>query len=185
MEGDWAAIVGVASVVGIGVGGNIESETKSNCGEEHFNANEEVLPSSGDCSTSDHFSSFGIVNRVDRRSGSENSNEESLPERQEDDTLDSQELENRAIWAEKVASCCIKQEHSVEGERDRDVIDQRDVDVSLIEAPVAILVLSNCSQHQCDDSHDWFDEAELESCLLAESKELDRVLLAGQAAGAR
>lgn len=185
LEGDWTSVVGIAGIMSIGIGRNIESESEGDGSKEHFNADEEVLPSGGNGSTSNNLFSLSIVNWVDSRSSTKNSDEESLPERQENDTLDSEEFENRTIRAEKITGGGVEQEHSVESKRDGDIVDESDVDVSLVEAPVSVFVFSNCGEHQRDDSHDWFDEAELESCLLAESKKLDGVLLASQTAGAR
>ena len=107
-----------------------------------------------------------------------------LPEREEDDGLDSEELQHRAVRMEQIPSGGVEEEEAVESERDGEVVDHRDVDVALVEAPVAVLVLAHHHQEQREHRHDRLDEAELQRGLLAEAEELDGVLLSGQAAGA-
>lgn len=50
-----------------------------------------------------------------------------LPEREEDDRLDRQELEHGAVRAEQLPGGEVKQEEGVEGEADRDVVDDAHV----------------------------------------------------------
>lgn len=50
-----------------------------------------------------------------------------LPERQENDWFDSKELPDRIIWTQQFPGGEIKQEQSVEGETDRHIVDQGDV----------------------------------------------------------
>lgn len=53
-----------------------------------------------------------------------------LPERQENDWFDSEELPDRIIWTQQFPGGEIKQEQSVEGQTDRHIVDQGDVQES-------------------------------------------------------
>lgn len=53
-----------------------------------------------------------------------------LPERQENDWFDSEELPDRIIWTQQFPGGKIKQEQSVEGQTDGHIVDQGDVQES-------------------------------------------------------
>lgn len=112
-----------------------------------------------------------------------NSQEHTLPEGQEDDTLDSAELENRIEGSEQVSCSIIEEEESVQGKGDADVVDGRNINVTTIEGPVTISIMSESLKDYDDESHDGFDQTELQSCLFAESQEADCVGFPNQAAG--
>ena len=54
-----------------------------------------------------------------------------LPERQEDDRFDSEELEYGIEGSEELLGCEVEEEEGVQGQGDADVIDQSDVNVAL------------------------------------------------------
>ena len=53
-----------------------------------------------------------------------------LPEREEDDGLDHEELEDRAVGAEQLPCGEVEEEEGVEGQADRDVVDDGHVQVA-------------------------------------------------------
>lgn len=53
-----------------------------------------------------------------------------LPEGEEDDRLDHEELEDGAVGAEQFASGKVEEEEGVEGQADRDVVDDGHVEVA-------------------------------------------------------
>lgn len=57
-----------------------------------------------------------------------------MPEGQEDDRFDSQELEHRFKGPQKVTGSRVEEEQSVEGQTHRDVVDDRNVEVASIHA---------------------------------------------------
>lgn len=57
-----------------------------------------------------------------------------LPEGQEDDRLDGEELEHRLVRPQQVAGGEEEEEEGVEGQADREVVDDGDVQVSSVDA---------------------------------------------------
>lgn len=135
-----------------------------------------------------------------------------LPEREEDDALDRAELEHRVEGGQHLPRGAQKQEQPVQGEAHRHVVDDGDVDVAAIGAPVTIVVMPgslklykvrlfqgpevvhhnndenlpySCAtylQEDDDKGAHGLDEAELQRGLLAEAQHPDGVGGAGQAA---
>ena len=60
-----------------------------------------------------------------------------LPEREEDDGLDGEELEDRVVGSQELACCLVKHEEGVECQTDADVVDDRDVEVPTVLPVVA------------------------------------------------
>lgn len=100
-----------------------------------------------------------------------------MPERQEDNTFDSAELQNRIEGSEKVPCCIVKEKESIKSEGDADVIDHCGVKISTIGGPVTVPVMSKSLQENDDEGHDRLDQAELQRRLFAEAQEPDRVSL--------
>lgn len=57
-----------------------------------------------------------------------------LPEGQEDDRFDGQELEDRFKGPQKVTGGRVEEEQSIEGQTHRDVVDDRNIEVASIHA---------------------------------------------------
>lgn len=57
-----------------------------------------------------------------------------LPEREEDDGLDGEELEDRLEGLQELPGGQVEKEQGVEGQADRDVVDQGDVEVAAVDA---------------------------------------------------
>lgn len=57
-----------------------------------------------------------------------------MPEGQEDDRLDGEELEHRLVRPQQVAGGEEEEEEGVEGQADREVVDDGDVQVSSVDA---------------------------------------------------
>lgn len=57
-----------------------------------------------------------------------------LPEGEEDDSLDGDELEDRLKWAQQVHGGKVEEEKGVKGQADREVVDDGDVEVSTVDA---------------------------------------------------
>lgn len=55
-----------------------------------------------------------------------------MPEGQEDHRFDGEELEHRFIWPQQVTGSKEKEEESIEGQADREIVDDGDVEVSSI-----------------------------------------------------
>lgn len=66
-----------------------------------------------------------------------------MPERQEDDGLDGEELEHRIEWLEHLPCGAEEQEQPVESERDREVVHDRYVQVAAVRAPVSVVVVAS------------------------------------------
>lgn len=106
-----------------------------------------------------------------------------MPEGQENDALDGAELENRFEGGEQVSCSKIEEEESVQGEGNADIVDAGNINVSTIERPVTISVMSESLQEYDNKGHDRFNQTKLQSRLFAESQEADGVGLPNQAAG--
>jgi hypothetical protein len=107
-----------------------------------------------------------------------------LPETQENHRLDGAELQHGIEGRQQVARGEVEQIKAIEGERHRHVVDDCDVDVAGVGAPVTVVVVAAGLQENDDEGHDGFDQAELQRGLLAEPKKADGVGLAGKAASA-
>ena len=67
-----------------------------------------------------------------------------LPEREEDDGLDGEELEDWVVRTEELACCLVEHEEGVECQTDADVVDDRDVEVPTV-LPVVAKIKKNTS----------------------------------------
>lgn len=94
--------------------------------EEHLYADEKVLVAGGHCARR------RVLHRCDDIGLLQYSERDTLPERQEDDGLDCAELEYGLVRSEQVPRSEVEQEQSVQSQRDGDVVDDGDVDVSTI-----------------------------------------------------
>lgn len=56
-----------------------------------------------------------------------------LPEGEEDDSLDGDELEDWLIWAQQVHGGEVEEEKGIKGQADREVVDDGDVEVSTVD----------------------------------------------------
>lgn len=65
-----------------------------------------------------------------------------LPERQKDDGLDGEELEYWIEGLEHFPGGAEEEEETVEGETDREVVHDGDVQIAAVGTPVAIMVMS-------------------------------------------
>ena len=65
---------------------------------------------------------------MDGADSDHNSYHHALPERYENDKFDTQELPYRFEWSEFFLQCCVEGEEGCEGECDRDVDDNCDVE---------------------------------------------------------
>ena len=88
-----------------------------------------------------------------------------LPEGQEDDRLNGEELEDRVERSQEVLGAEVEEEQGVEGERDGDIVDQGDVEVTFGRIPVAVFVEAVGLQPDGHEGHDWLDDAELKGGL--------------------
>lgn len=57
-----------------------------------------------------------------------------LPEREEDDRLDGEELEDRLKWLQELPGGEVEKEQGVEGQADGDIVDEGDVEVATVDA---------------------------------------------------
>lgn len=105
-----------------------------------------------------------------------------LPKAEENHRLDGAELEDRIEWSQQVSRGKVEQIEPVQGQGDRDIVDDCDVNVAGICAPVAVVIVTARLQENDDESHHRLHEAELKGCLLAEAEEADGVGFPGQAA---
>ena len=90
-----------------------------------------------------------------------------LPIGEEDDTLDGEELEDRIVRPEEILGGEVEEEEGVESNRDAQVVDEGDIDVSIVRAPAAVFVQTKDLQDDDDERHQRFDDAELKGALLA------------------
>lgn len=65
-----------------------------------------------------------------------------LPEREEDDGLNGEELEHRVEGLEHLARGAQEQEQAVQRQAHGEVVHDRDVDVAAVGAPVAVVVVA-------------------------------------------
>lgn len=56
-----------------------------------------------------------------------------LPEGEEDDSLDGDELEDRLKWAQQIHGGKVEEEKGIKGQADREVVDDGDVEVSTVD----------------------------------------------------
>lgn len=98
-----------------------------------------------------------------------------LPERQENHRLHCAELQHRLEWRQQVARGKVEQVQAVQGQRHGNIVDRRDVDVSIVVAPVAVVVVAKVLQEYDDERHQRLDQAELQRGLLAEAQKTDGV----------
>lgn len=155
--------------------------TQSQRCEKHLDANDEVLVTGGDRPLADRH-----LHRVNLRDGPallQNGQQHALPEGEEDDRLDHEELEHGAVRAEQLPRGEVKEEQGIQRQTDGDVVDDGDVQVTAGNIEVSIFVFSVGLQDNGDDGHERFDHTELESGLLTEAQEADGVGLPSQTAG--
>ena len=107
-----------------------------------------------------------------------------LPEGEEDDALDGEELDDGVEGLEELPGAVVEEEEAVEGQGHGDVVDDGDVEVAPVDAPVPVPVLAEGLQDDGHESHHGLHEAELQGGLLTEPEEPDGVVLALEAAGA-
>ena len=88
-----------------------------------------------------------------------------LPEWQEDDRLNREELQNGIKGSEKVLGAEVEEEECVEGQRNGHVVDEGDVEVTLVRVPIAVLVETVGLQPDRDERHDRLHDAELKGGL--------------------
>lgn len=100
---------------------------------------------------------------------------QTLPEGEEDDGLDGQELADRVVRGEHVFRGLVEEEETVESKGDTEVVDHGDIEISTIRAPVTIPILSESFKDKSDDRHEWLHSTELESSLFAEAKKSYRI----------
>lgn len=109
---------------------------------------------------------------------------DALPEREEDDGLDGEELEHGVERLEHLTGGTEEQEQPVERQTDGEVVHDRDVQVAAVGAPVAVMVVPCRLQEYNNEGADRLDETELQGGLLAEAQEANGVGGAGEAARA-
>lgn len=158
-----------------------EGVPESNGSEEHFNADDEVLPA---CR---HGAGADLLSVDEKRIGNDaaafqDGQDHPLPEGQEDDGFNCEEFEHRFVRPEQVTCCEEEEEKSVEGQTDREVVDDCDVQVSSIHIEISVMIFAKGLQDDGDGCHDGFDDAELESRLFAESQKADGVAHSDEAA---
>lgn len=56
-----------------------------------------------------------------------------MPEGEEDDSLDGDELEDRLKWAQQIHGGKVEEEKGIKGQADREVVDDGDVEVSTVD----------------------------------------------------
>jgi len=100
-----------------------------------------------------------------------------LPEREEDDRLDGEELEDRVEGAQKVVGREVEQKQGVQGQGDAAVVDEGGVEVALGGRPVPVVVQVKCLEDDDNEGHERLDYAELQGALLAEPKKSNVVRL--------
>ena len=88
-----------------------------------------------------------------------------LPEWQEDDRLDCEELQDRVERSQQVLGAEVEEKEGVQGQGDGDVVDEGDVEVALVRVPIAVFVKTVGLQPDGDEGHHGLDDAELKGCL--------------------
>ena len=164
-----------------------ERELERHRREEHLDADEKVLVAGCDRAGReclDLLAVLLVVDGDDVPQALHHGQDHALPEGEEDDGLDGEELENGVERLQEVPCGEVEQEQSVQRQRDGRVVDQGDVHVALGRVPVAVLVEVVALQPDDDEGHDGLDDTELQRGLLAEPQEADVVGMSGEAAGA-
>lgn len=100
---------------------------------------------------------------------------QTLPEREENDGFDGQELADRIVGGEHVLSGLVEENKSIQGKGDTEVVDHGDIKVSTMRTPITITIFTESFKDKCDDRHERFHSTELESSLFAKPKESNRV----------
>ncbi len=88
-----------------------------------------------------------------------------MPERQEDDRFDGEELENRVERPQEVLGAKVEKKEGVQGQRDGNVVNEGDVEVALVWVPIAVFIETVRLQPDGDKSHDGLDNAKLKGGL--------------------
>lgn len=107
-----------------------------------------------------------------------------LPEGQENHRLHRAELQHRIVRCQQITRRKVEQIQAVQGQRHRNIVHRCDVDVAVVVAPVAVVVVAQILQNDDDERHQRLDQAELQRRLLAEAQKTDGVGLAAQTASA-
>lgn len=105
-----------------------------------------------------------------------------LPETQENHRFDGAELEDGVERRQQVPGRKIEEIKPVEGQRHWHIVDDCDVDVAGVGAPVTVVVVAAGLQENDDERHDWLHQAELQRGLFAEPQKADGVSLPCEAA---
>ena len=163
--------------------GDREGKLHQDGGKEHLDTDQEVLISRGHCSSLSVNTSVIGEKGLDKSNLLQNSKDDSLPKGQKDDRFDTDKLQRWVIRAQHLLCSPVEQEQGVQGDGDAEVVDHGDGKVSGT-VPVTILIKTVRLEDDHDERHDRFDEAELESSLLAEPQGPDVVAVARQAARA-
>lgn len=107
-----------------------------------------------------------------------------LPEGQKNNALDGAEFQDRLEGREQIPSSRVEEKQSIECQRHANIVNARYIEVSTVNRPVSISVVSHRLQYDDDKGHDGLDQAELQGRLLTESQKSYRVGLTRQAIGA-
>lgn len=107
-----------------------------------------------------------------------------LPEGQENDRLDCEELPDWVVWREQVFGGMVEQHEAVERQWHWQVVNHSDVEIARVGTPVAVFVFAERLQNQSYYRHHWLHCAELKGRLFAKPQEPNRICAARQAAGA-
>ena len=139
-----------------------EGELQSDGSEEHLNADDKVLPAGGHCTSAQIGRAF---ERLDHARLFQDGEQHALPEGQEDHRLHCEELENGIERLEHALGRKVEEKQAVEGHRDGEVVDERDVEVAVVGPEVTVVVLAERLKDHCQNGREWFDDAELKCCL--------------------
>lgn len=118
-----------------------EGVAQSNGRKEHLNAGDEVLPACCNCAGTD------LLSVDEQRIGDDpaalkDGQNHSLPEGEKDHRLDGEEFEYRFVWPQEVTSGEEEEEESIEGQADREVVDDGNVKVSSIHIKISIMIFA-------------------------------------------
>ena len=163
--------------------GDWEGELHQDGSKEHLDTDQEVLVSGGHCSSLGVNTSVIGLKGLDKSNLLHHSKDNLLPKGQKDDRFNTDELQGWVIGAQHFLGSPVEQEQGVQGDGDAQVVDHGDGKVSGA-VPVTVLIQTVRLEDDHDQRHDWLDEAELESSLLAEPQGPDVVAVARQAARA-
>lgn len=148
--------------------------------KEHLHTNDEVLIPSSYCAFTHRH-----IGRVDFGDGTtlfQDGQQHPLPEGQEDDRLHHEELEDWAIGTKQFTCGEVEKEEGIQCQADRDVVDDRHIEVAAGYIKVTILVLAKGLKDDCADCHERLHHTELQGSLFAEPQESNRIGLSPQAA---